>query len=401
MKIGLVTVFRDEEDWIAGMLQSTLGMVDAVYALANGSVDRSHTIVSNFCVRHGLHHVLTSEPEACGWPDHLYNRVLDQAQADGCDWILLLDADERLTGHARKSLRVMAETGATEAYALSRRTVIAPYCPTAGGDVSPWTDSLEFNENHYRFFKPGTVRYPEGSCSPHQGAVLQVDHAVWTENIPTYITHERDGWEQLRRDKLRGQYPDTPLPPLHETIPGWFDFQNAYDLMVAEARDGGVLVELGNYLGRSLVYLGHKAQQSGKALRIYGVDTYRQDPVPYHHVEVMAVGTRWLPVIAQNVHRAGLGDTVNLLQCLSWDAARLFDDGAVDGVWVDAAHDGPSVARDIAAWWPRLRSGGYMGGHDYSSAFPDLMAVVDAWAESEGLLLDITTSPASWLVRKP
>jgi len=45
--------------------------------------------------------------------------------------------------------------------------------------------------------------------------------------------------------------------------------------------------------------------------------------------------------------------------------ATEFSDAAVDFVYVDALHDRVGVLRDLEAWWPKLRAGGVMAGHDY------------------------------------
>ena len=40
-------------------------------------------------------------------------------------------------------------------------------------------------------------------------------------------------------------------------------------------------------------------------------------------------------------------------------------DGHFDFVYVDARHDYKGVYEDVRAWWPKLRVGGIMAGHDY------------------------------------
>jgi len=49
----------------------------------------------------------------------------------------------------------------------------------------------------------------------------------------------------------------------------------------------------------------------------------------------------------------------------STDSAGLFPDGFFDVVFIDAAHDYQNVKRDIHAWHKKVRSGGYLSGHDY------------------------------------
>eukprot|EP00933_Yihiella_yeosuensis_P061485 TRINITY_DN64300_c0_g1_i2.p1 TRINITY_DN64300_c0_g1~~TRINITY_DN64300_c0_g1_i2.p1 ORF type:complete len:370 (-),score=68.63 TRINITY_DN64300_c0_g1_i2:75-1184(-) len=62
--------------------------------------------------------------------------------------------------------------------------------------------------------------------------------------------------------------------------------------------------------------------------------------------------------------KAGAGD-VFFHRTTSVGAAASFKDGAIDLVYVDADHKWWSVVQDIAAWWPKVRPGGIMMGHDF------------------------------------
>ena len=46
--------------------------------------------------------------------------------------------------------------------------------------------------------------------------------------------------------------------------------------------------------------------------------------------------------------------------------AGRYADGAFDFVYVDAGHSRREVLADLAAWWPKVRAGGVMAGHDYT-----------------------------------
>ena len=50
------------------------------------------------------------------------------------------------------------------------------------------------------------------------------------------------------------------------------------------------------------------------------------------------------------------------------DTDTLFD-GALEFVYVDATHLYADAARDLAAWWPKLRVGGVMAGDDYFNGY--------------------------------
>jgi heme-degrading monooxygenase HmoA len=44
-----------------------------------------------------------------------------------------------------------------------------------------------------------------------------------------------------------------------------------------------------------------------------------------------------------------------------------FEDLHFDYIFVDARHDYKGVLRDIVEWWPKLKVGGIMAGHDYTT----------------------------------
>lgn len=84
-------------------------------------------------------------------------------------------------------------------------------------------------------------------------------------------------------------------------------------------------------------------------------------------------------------------------------AAR-FDDWAVNGldlVFIDADHREANVAADIRAWWPLVRPGGWLGGHDLHR-FPDdgVGRAVDAFVTA-GRLAGVRGDQWTWWVRKP
>ena len=88
-----------------------------------------------------------------------------------------------------------------------------------------------------------------------------------------------------------------------------------------------------------------------------------------------------------------------LIKNSSIAAARDIPDGSLDFVYIDADHDYASCKEDIEAWFPKVRHGGLIAGHDYLNWTKDqgagcdfgVKAAVDGFCTTHGYQLNITT----------
>tara|TARA_R110002073_G_scaffold8068_1_gene45100 strand:- start:2751 stop:3320 length:570 start_codon:yes stop_codon:yes gene_type:complete len=74
----------------------------------------------------------------------------------------------------------------------------------------------------------------------------------------------------------------------------------------------------------------------------------------------------------------------------------LIADSSLDAIYVDAAHTYEAVLPQLIAWRPKVRPGGVIAGHDYSSDWPGVVAAVE---EVFGRPQEIF-SDTSWAVRQ-
>jgi len=54
-----------------------------------------------------------------------------------------------------------------------------------------------------------------------------------------------------------------------------------------------------------------------------------------------------------------------MIRATSEVAADIFANESLDFVYIDANHAYDFVKQDIALWYPKVKKGGYLGGHDY------------------------------------
>lgn len=136
-------------------------------------------------------------------------------------------------------------------------------------------------------------------------------------------------------------------------------------LAQAAARPGMQVVELGTFTGRSsLAMLPYIKQHGG---RMTCVDWFKGNEGLGDEVG-LTVGyaqSNVLEVFRKNLKEGGFEDCVNVIVGKTEDVAPTIAEGFADLVFVDADHRYTGVRRDILEWYPKVREGGIICGHDF------------------------------------
>lgn len=121
-----------------------------------------------------------------------------------------------------------------------------------------------------------------------------------------------------------------------------------------QAQTRQTVVELGSYLGRSLKILALTCPGT-----VYSVDNLVGvgDRPTKHGVGMDAVFRKNLAAEIES-------GKVVVIRKGTVEAARGFEDGSVDMVFIDADHSHPAPLNDIEAWLPKLAPNGLLCGHD-------------------------------------
>ena len=72
-------------------------------------------------------------------------------------------------------------------------------------------------------------------------------------------------------------------------------------------------------------------------------------------------------------------DKIRVCRNYTTACAINYPDNHFDWVYVDARHDRQGVTEDLTTWWPKLRNGGLMCGHDFVTQFEGPQQQNDRW----------------------
>lgn len=161
----------------------------------------------------------------------------------------------------------------------------------------------------------------------------------------------------------------------YQTIEGWFDFEDIYREMVVRAPAQAHFVEVGAFLGKSTSFLGVEIINSGKEIDLDVVDTFLGTSDTCSILREKMGSGNMFQQFKQNTRP--IWRVLTVIPFSSLEAALRYEEHTLDFVFLDADHDYTAVSADIRAWLPKIRPGGYLGGHDYLPDWPGVVRAVD------------------------
>ena len=120
--------------------------------------------------------------------------------------------------------------------------------------------------------------------------------------------------------------------------------------------ENGIWVEIGTYMGGSAEIVA----TSNKTLRVFTVDPFEKRSSRWKSVvkKLDEFGPRVTCLRRRSVEGASGTDTIRHI-------LELTGGEGFDAVFIDGDHSEGAVSADIKAYWPYLKPGGLMAGHDY------------------------------------
>jgi hypothetical protein len=156
----------------------------------------------------------------------------------------------------------------------------------------------------------------------------------------------------------------------YKNIHGWFDYEDLYDYVIEKLQDNSNIAECGCWIGKSSCYLNHKIKDSSKLINHFIFDSFEGNKEwsesEFHTLNHLILNKRsQYDVFMENRKKYNFENSIIIKGTFS-ETMKAFPDEFFDFIYIDMSHDMESVYSDLITSYTKLKTNGFLAGHDYS-----------------------------------
>jgi GT2 family glycosyltransferase len=179
----------------------------------------------------------------------------------------------------------------------------------------------------------------------------------------------------------------------YDEIQGWFYFPMLYNEMVKRF-DNANFLEIGCWKGKSTVYLAVEIINSNKNINLYCVDTWEGSNE--HKYDISVQNKSLYQEFLQNI--LPVKNIIKPFQSTSVLASNEFQNDFFDFIFIDASHKYEDIKNDLNVWYPKVKQGGILAGHDYQAYWEEVQRAVNEFVSENNLSIRIQED--CWIIEK-
>lgn len=195
-------------------------------------------------------------------------------------------------------------------------------------------------------------------------------------------------------------------PPTHPKYPTRYSFHRLLSTIQMDFRDDPIInfIEVGLGFGDYSVYMMETVHNCcvNTKVNYYSIENWAGRMMKTNMIDIRE------KVLARFNKYMNLpfAMSFNFIETHSVEASEKFDDESVHFIYIDANHRYRDVTKDLKAWWPKVKKGAYMSGHDYKYFRRDgVRKAVSRFFSDHGrsddvyVTADVNPHP-SWIIQK-
>lgn len=147
-------------------------------------------------------------------------------------------------------------------------------------------------------------------------------------------------------------------------VPGFFTPFDAmdYEHLVNSLPDNSTMAEIGCHRGKSLASIAPTLIR--KNIKVHAIDIFDKVEVPGYLEPGVTSGKQGMfDDFLSTIKQFKIDNLVTVHAAPSLEVAERLSD--LDFVFIDGDHSYEMVKAELEAWWPKVKVGGVLSGHDY------------------------------------
>ena len=140
-------------------------------------------------------------------------------------------------------------------------------------------------------------------------------------------------------------------------------------------KEGMKIADVGCWLGLSTIMMATNVKEANG--KVYAIDwfkgwKYKSEEInlPKGNEPYCAYYYNIPNILYEIIKILGLENNVKIMKMTSIEASKRFEDNYFDMVFIDANHGYKSIKEDIEVWYPKVKQGGVISGHDFAGLVP-------------------------------
>ena len=188
---------------------------------------------------------------------------------------------------------------------------------------------------------------------------------------------------------------------IYNKIHGWFSFPDMYNYILDNVTENFTFAEIGVWKGKSLSYFVVESINRQKTGKIFAIDHWNGSE---EHISKDNWAYEKLLETENGLYEHFLSnidpikDYISVIRKSSIEASKDFSDNTFDAIFIDGSHDYDNVKADINVWYPKLKNGAIISGHDYNSGWPGVVDAVNEFAVQNNITI-YRSSDSCWYTK--
>jgi len=160
----------------------------------------------------------------------------------------------------------------------------------------------------------------------------------------------------------------------------FFTYSMYYSYLAHKLKEDDVFVEIGAWLGQSSIFIAEHIKRKKLKMEFYTIDIFDGEikDTSFEIKTEVAKEKKIYETFLKNT--AHVKDYITTITGNSKEVYKQFKNESIDYLFIDGDHSHEGFKEDIKLWYPKVKIGGIVSGHDYIWGGNGVKPIIDSFS---------------------